>query len=138
MSSFRALVLLGLAGCSHPGEENLGLKQAPVATVDPAQLTQPAQLVRALSLPGATRDALLGAHHFEATGTLKIEPPGKPAESLAETWKLDTDGKGAVHLLHENDHRTGMEAIAAGGLLYVRPRFGKFVERKPEPDELER
>jgi hypothetical protein len=138
MSSFRALALLVLAGCSRQGEENLGLKQAPVAAVDPAQLTQPSQLLRALSLPGAARDAHLGAHHFEASATLKIEPPGKPAESLAETWKLDSDGKGAVHLLHENDHRTGMEAIVSSGLLYVRPRFGKFVERKPEPDEVER
>jgi hypothetical protein len=138
MSRFCVTLLCVLAGCSRPGEENLGLQQKAAAAIDPAQLAQPAQLERALELAGPARDAQLGAHRFEASGTLKVEPPGKPAETLGETWKLDSDGKGALHLTHENDRKGGMEAIVAGGMLFVRPRFGKFTARKPEPDEVER
>jgi hypothetical protein len=137
MSSLRWVLLFAI-GCSRGGEENLGLKTAPAATVDVAQLAQPAQLLRALALPGRVRDMRLGAQRFAAQSTTKIAPPGKASESLDETWTLDSDGKGALHLIHDNDRKSGMEAIVAGSQLYVRPRFGRFVSRKPEPDELER
>ena len=78
MSSFRVALLCVLAGCSRPGEENLGLQQKAAAAIDPAQLTQPAQLVRALAMPGAARDAQLGAHRFEAIGLERARSVRRP------------------------------------------------------------
>ncbi|MEO6954394.1 MAG: hypothetical protein ABI321_21530, partial [Polyangia bacterium] len=75
---------------------------------------------------------------------------------------LDLDGKGGFHLVHDLDHpdkvgqtvakndgdsaprdkvavaAQGMEAYALAGTVYVRPRYGKFVSRRPEPGELDR
>jgi hypothetical protein len=132
------LAFAALGGCSHPGDENLGLSRGPSQAIDPAQLTKPAELVRAARLPGAELDGRLGARHVEASSTLKIEPPGKPVETLEETFRLDADGKGAVHLQHDNSRSGGLEAIATGGALYVRPRWGKIEKRRPEGDEVDR
>ncbi len=137
-SSFVLFALIA-GGCSHPGDENLGLSTRVASyAIDVAQLTRPAELERAVSLPGREVDKKLGAHRLEATSTLKIEPPGKPAETLEESYRLDSDGKGALHLVHENTRGGGTEAVVTGGELYVKARFGKFVRRRPEGDELDR
>jgi hypothetical protein len=136
-----ALLVVGIAGpgCSRSGDENLGLATRPANwTVDVAQLTQPAELAHAASMPGREVDKRLGAHRFEATSKMKIEPPGKPAETLEEAWRLDTDANSDFHALKGNDHGYGFEATVSGGDLYVRPRYGKFVKRKPEGDEVDR
>ena len=43
-----------------------------------------------------------------------------------------------MHLAHDNSRGNGFEAVALGDDLYVKPRYGKFVRRKIEGDELER
>jgi hypothetical protein len=140
----RASFALGLCcaaaiGCSRGGDENLGLSARPEeAAIDTARLVEPAQLVRALVMPGRTVDKKLGARRIDASGTMKVEPPGRPAESLDEVWRLSSDGGGALHLLHDNSRSQGFEAIVTGGDIYVRPRWGKMVKRKPEGDEVER
>src|SRR3954466_15027919 len=113
-SSLVLFALAGIAaqGCSHPGDENLGLStRAANYAIDVAQLAKPAELERAVSLPGRELDKKLGAHRLEASSLLKIEPPGKPLETLEETYKLDADGKGALHLVHENTRGAGNEAV---------------------------
>ena len=128
-----------LCGCSRPSDENLGLTSRGGSTqVDVQKLTQPPELARALGQPGAGFDAQLGARHVEASGTLKLEPPGKPAEQLDESYRLDSDGKGALHLMHESSRGSGFEAVVTGGELTVRPRGGRFVRHKPEGDEVDR
>ena len=43
-----------------------------------------------------------------------------------------------MHLAHDNSRGNGFEAVALGDDFYVKPRYGKFVRRKVESDELER
>lgn len=134
----RALLALLLAGCGHHGDENLGLPSGRNAAVDVARLTQPAELVRALSLSGRDLDARLGAHRMDATSTVKLTLPGQAAQALEETFVVEADGRGGVHVVHDNSRGNGFEATARNDDLYVRPRYGRFVRRKAERDELER
>ena len=129
------LLLTFLPSCSRgaPPGESLGLAGERVVTVDIKQLATPAELVHALSLPGAELDQRLGPHRVLAKSSIKMEPPGLPVEKLDESYRLDSDGKGAVHLLHDNT-RDGLEAVATGGALYVRPRYGHWTKRRPDGD----
>jgi hypothetical protein len=128
-----------LAGCSHPGDENLGIStRATSYAIDVGQLTKPEELLRAVGLPGREVDKRIGAHRLEASSALKIEAPGRAVETLDETWLLDSDGKGALRVVHENNRGGGNEAVVTAGELYVRPRYGRFVRRRPEGDEVDR
>ena len=130
--------LLLLCACGgHHGDENLGLSNAKTA-VDVAKLTQPEELVRALSLSGRELDAKIGAHKMDATESIKLELPDHTTAALDETFAVQADGKGGVHVSHDNSRDNGFEATALGDDLYVKPRYGKFVRRKVEGDELER
>lgn len=135
----RVLVFLLACGCSHGGEENLGLEVGRASEkIDVSGLTRPAELERALQLPGEALDRLLGAHRLEATTQLKVEAPGAPVETVTDEYTLDSDGRGALHLIHDTSHQDGMEAVVSGGQLYVRLRYEPFVRRKPEGDEVAR
>jgi hypothetical protein len=126
-----------LMACSRgAGEVGLGVAERPV-TVDVSRLDTPEELLHALQLPGAALDKSLGAHGLEAKSTLKTEPPGRPSEELDESYRLDSDGKGAVHLTHDNA-RDGVEAVIAGGVVYVKPRYGHWTRRRPEGGDIER
>jgi hypothetical protein len=135
----RALLplLIMMAACGRHGEENLGLA-GQRTTVDVAKLTQPEELVRALSLTGKDLDQKLGAHRMDATSTLKLELADRQTQELAETFAVQSDGRGGVHVQHDNNRGNGFEATALANDLYVKPRYGKFVRRKIEADELER
>jgi hypothetical protein len=132
-----ALLLLCACGGRH-GDENFGLASGKGASVDVAKLTQPEELVRALSLSGRELDAKLGAHRMDATETLKLELGDRQTTALDETFSIEADGRGGVHLAHDNSRGNGFEAVALADDLYVKPRYGKFVRRKIESDELER
>ncbi|HZS39653.1 MAG TPA: hypothetical protein VFF06_22630 [Polyangia bacterium] len=139
MRSAILLLALGAAACSRGGGENLGLgdKRAPAPAIDSARLTQIGVLLEALKLPAGEIDRALGARGVEASSSIKIEPPGKAAEQLDETWRLDSDGRGAWHLVHDNARGYGVEATSLAGALYIRPRYGQFIKRRPEPEELD-
>lgn len=134
----RALCLLVLvAACSHGGDENLGLGEGKTA-IDVATLTQPAELVRALSLHGHALDERLGPHTMEASQSLKLELPSHETRTLDETFEVQSNAAGEVHLVHENSRGYGFEAVADKDQLYVKPRYGKFVRQRIEGDELTR
>ena len=134
----RALpLLLVLSACSHAGDENLGLTEGKKVAVDVERLTQPDELVRALSLHGRDLDERLGPHRMDATQTLALALPSGQKRTLDETFSVQSDGRGTVHLVHDND-RYGFEAFAQGRQLWVKPRYGKFVHRPIEGDELGR
>jgi hypothetical protein len=130
--------LILLCACGRHGEENLGLQSGKSASVDVAKLTQPDELARALSLSGKDLDGKVGAHRMDATETIKLELGDKQTASLEETFAVQSDGRGGVHLVHDNSRGNGFEAVALNDDLYVKPRYGKFVRRKIESDELER
>ncbi len=132
-------IALACAACSRGGGENLGLDERKAQpAVDVHGLARPDELLRALAIDGAAIDRALGARAVDASSSLKIEPPGAPAENLDETWRLETDGRGAVRVVHDNSHGYGSEQLATGGELFVRPRYGHFVKRRPELDEVAR
>jgi hypothetical protein len=135
----RSLVLLAcFAGCGHHGDENLGLSTGAEVAIDVAKLTQPEELVRALSMSGRELDQRLGAHRMDANSSLKLTLPGQTPQSLDESFMVETDGLGAVHVMHDNSRGNGFEAVSQTDDFYVRPRHGKFVRRKAEGDELAR
>lgn len=137
MRSATAALLLLCACSGHHGDENLGLSGGR-QSIDVAKLTQPEELVRALSLSGRALDEKLGAHRMDATETLKLELADRETVSLDDSFAVQADGHGGVHLLHDNSRGNGFEAVALNDDLYVKPRYGKFVRRKVEGDELER
>ncbi|MDB4971070.1 MAG: hypothetical protein JWN44_6759 [Myxococcales bacterium] len=130
-------LLIGMAACGRHGDENLGLA-GQSATVNVAKLAQPDELVRALSLTGHELDQRLGAHRMDATSTLKLELADRRTEALEESFTVQSDGRGAIHVQHDNSRGNGFEATALEKDLYVKPRFGRFVRRTVEADEVER
>jgi hypothetical protein len=130
------LVLL-VAACRHEGGENLGIGEPGAPRIDVAALTNPAELLRALSVGGPALDQALGPHRMQASSSLKMEIPGQKSEQLDETFDVAFDGK-SLRLRHENEQDYGFEAIAVGNRLWVKPRYGKYVLRDVEGDELER
>jgi hypothetical protein len=127
--------LLFLMACSRAPTALTGGEQA--ITVDVSRLATPEELLHALLLPGAELDKRLGPHRLEATSSLKMQPPGSPVEDLEETYRLDSDGKGALHLVH-NNARDGLEAVVDNGVVYTKPRYGHWTRRRPEGDDVAR
>jgi hypothetical protein len=132
------LIFMCVAACGRHGDENLGLSSGGAANIEVAKLTQPEELVRALSLSGKALDERLGAHKMDATQTTKLAVKDQQPVTLEETFAVQADGHGAVHVVHDNSHGNGFEAVALADDLYVKPRYGRFVKRKVEGDELER
>src|SRR4051812_28449861 len=126
MRRFACLLVLVAVGCRGSGQENLGLSGGGSA-VDVAKLSNVDELVRALALSGRELDAGLGAHRMDATSKLQLEQPGKERQTLEESFVVQSNAKGAVHLLHDNSRGNGFEAIAVGDQLYVKPRYGRYV-----------
>jgi hypothetical protein len=147
-------------GCHRDADEDLGLalKEAPVLRLD--ALTEPKALVDALQQPVAPVDRKLGARGVQLVRTTELKA-GSRSDVTVSTFRFDTDGKGGFHLSHELDHpevlapaardddktkpvekvdplAQGMEAIWLPDHLYVRPRYGRFIDRHAEPGELDR
>lgn len=156
-----ALVLAcAVPGCRHE-DEDLGLRQRELRPVALDHLTEPSALLAALGQPGASLDASLGARGFDLQRSLELSA-GSSTDRTEETVRFDADGKGGFWLVHELGHPAatapgpvrgegptatrdqvdpsaqGMEAVALDGKIFVRPRYGRFVERRPEPEELGR
>lgn len=133
-----AALFAATAGCRHEGDENLGLAgKRHDLTIDVSSLAQAGELEKALALPSEEVQARLGAHRLEAVTKLVLGS-GDSADTLDESFRLDVDGKGGSHLVRESSHGYGIEAIAAGRAYYVKPRYGRFVRRAPEGDEVAR
>ena len=151
-------VVASLAACQRPDDDGLGLDR-PRAS-ERAPITEPAGLVAALGQRGSLLDGVLGARGFDLARTFELTQ-GQAADKVEELIHFDSDGKGGFHLVHEigrpsamalaparsdsdptrdkvDTSAQGMEAVALGGKVYVRPRFGHFVARRPEAGELDR
>lgn len=128
--------------CRRESTEDLGLRRTPRRRVDVRALERVSELVSALRRPGEELDAQLGARHQVLSSTIKVEPQGRLPdvlpEVLEERFVIDVEGASGVHLVHDSGSKDGFEATFVDGALYVRPRFGKFVRRRPEGDEVER
>lgn len=131
-------LLLGLSSCRDGGDENLGLGQRRRdLVVDLKGLHRPGEIEKALALPQRELAARLGPHRFVGTTHLALIA-GESRDTLDEEVRLASDSKGGLHLVREDSHQRGFEWLFVDGQLHVRPRYGQFVHRSPEGDELER
>src|SRR5262245_17377057 len=114
----------GLSACAREGDENLGLTESHPA-VDVRQISRPQVFAQAAALPVAEVVRRLHAHRLEArTGwearaSSQWVATGRDVEtapvSLQEDALVEADGRGGLHLRHENDHGYGSEAVVVGG-----------------------
>jgi hypothetical protein len=151
---------LAFVACRRPSDEDLGLARPPERKVALDELTEPPALLAAIGQSGASLDERLGARGFDVARTIEVTV-GAGGDRIDDALHFDSDGKGGFSLVHDLDHpqavaltpprgegdatrdkvdprAQGMAAIALPGRLFVRARFGRFVERRPEPGELDR
>jgi hypothetical protein len=153
LKRYRALCLAcalaasaSLPGCRGEGQENLGVSEGPRShALDARALARPGALAGIAALPHAELVRHLGAHIVSSHTSWRITPsgPSRPdAEalpaSLEEEATIESDGKGALRVLHDNDHGYGTEAVLLSDSLYMRLRYQPFAHRRPEGDEVAR
>jgi hypothetical protein len=157
--SLCGVTVLLVGGCvEHRDDEaRLGLPTQVVRrAVDPARVIEREGLLGALRMAPADRDRALGPVRRTVHTVTRVTPAGGAEEALDESVRLDTDGQGALHVVRDYTRgrgdpvasaaspggSSGMEAVLLAGpppeRLFVRPRFGTFIRRRPEPGEAER
>ena len=133
------------AGCGRsdegrPDHELGGLVHAPPAepaAVDPARAAEePAELLRAVSMPHAQVTALLGPHVVTGRSHLAVRDGATVVEELDDEIEIRVDEGGDFFARMHNSKEYGREVYLVDGALYLRPRFGKFHRRAPN-DEAE-
>lgn len=139
------LLPLLVLSCAREGDENFGLADAPPLAVERRQLQRTQGLLQVAAMTPAEAVRRLSSHRLEIRTSWQIAPPARPGvdvqtESMQEDSLIESDGKGGVHILHNNDAGPGYgsEAIFLGGRLYLRMRQGPYVRRRPEGDEVPR
>jgi hypothetical protein len=119
----RILIVLLVAGCARDER-----KVAAPAAVDPVE-----DALR------AARAVLPGPQKAAEKATVTVRRGGETVESLAEESVVERGAGGELHATYANSRDHGRELFAAGGIVWVRPRYGKFHRRPPaRPDEAER
>jgi hypothetical protein len=123
---------LVVAACSGRAPAPAG--GAAAASVRPAE----ADPIAALSLGHEEVWRRVGPHQFQAKSRLQVTVEGQEPDLLEEEYVLAAGTAGAYHARYENSHDQGREVVFQGGDLYVRPRYGTFVRRRPDEGEAER
>ncbi|MCS6914034.1 MAG: hypothetical protein RMK29_06665 [Myxococcales bacterium] len=133
-----------LLACAREGDENLGLGETPPPqAVERRQLGRIQGLVQVATVPVAEAVRRLGSHRLEVHTKWYIVPPERPGVdvqpvAMKEESLIESDGRGGLHVLHNNDHGLGSEAVLVDGVLYVRMRYAPYLRRRPEGDEVAR
>lgn len=135
--------LCGVVACSGSGEgvpdhELGGLVVAAAEqdhTVDlDRAAADPLVLARALTMPHQTVAAALGSHRFHGTSKTTVTDGAATVEELADETRIEFRDGGAFSAVLENSQDYGRQAVFADGVLYLRPRHGKFHRRPPVDD----
>lgn len=131
-------------------------------------LTRTDLLLQVLATPHAEVAARLGPHRIESQTTWVITPvvspgavvpppvvpgfklgsPERPfdggeayesvASNLQEQKAIAIDSEGRVLMQSQTDHGAGVDAVFAGGLLYVRMKHTPYIRYRPEGDQVAR
>lgn len=76
---------------------------------------------------------------MRGTASQVVTDTDQPAIALEEQALVEEAADGTVHALYTNSRGEGRELYAADGLLWLRPRYGKFHRRPPaDADEAAR
>jgi hypothetical protein len=148
-----ALCLLGTAaGCTGSGgiadEDLAGLVHTESHEPPPIDVARAgkevAELERALAMPHRRIGVALGPHRFAGTSRVETTEGTATVDLLEIKTEIALDSDGSFHARLENSREYGREAFyvaaakggaattsAATGLLYLRPRYGKFHRRPP-------
>jgi hypothetical protein len=135
-----AVAAVALAGCGGSGgrpDEELGglVVTRPQVTVDLDRAADDAEALRAaLTLPYHERVGKLGAHRFRGVSELSVSEAGTVIESLADRTSIDFAADGDYHATLDNSRDYGRHVYHVDGLLYLRPRYGKYHRRAPTED----
>ena len=159
-AAFGFAAAIGFAGCQRGDDDGLGLDRAKTTAPLLDHLTDADALLRVIGQPGGAVSDKLGPRSFDLARIYELSQ-ARSTDRVEQVWHFDSDGKNGFHVVHELGHPAavasapkgdnadapvdkvdtsaqGMEAVATGGKVYLRPRYGRFVERRAEPGELDR
>lgn len=131
------------AGCGRSGEgrpdhELGGLvkDQAAVGTVIDVDRAakDPRELGRALALAHEQVGILVGPHAMAGRSHVEVREGATPVEVLDDETAIQLDGKGNYHAVLSNSKEYGREVFFVDGTMYLRPRYGKYHQRRPADD----
>lgn len=129
-----------LAGCDdrRRDDADLGGLVIPESEVETAAdidveraVRDPAALLEALQLRHAQISKILGAHRVRGHSSVEVRRGGEIVEKLSDHTEIQLDAKGNFRAVADNDQDYGRHAVFVDGVLYLRPRFGKFLRRAP-------
>jgi hypothetical protein len=139
------LIMCGVAlsACGSSGgtrDEDLGgLVYAERDAPEPIDVDSAArdhgELLRAVSLGHRHVGALVGPHRFSGTSKVAVTEGGKAVEGLDETAHIALDADGNFEATLDNSREYGRHALYVDGVMYLRPRFGKYHQRPPADDD---
>lgn len=123
------LFLLVLPGCQG---------EAPTSSAEPISVqAAPSAPARSSLVPmPKVYPEKLGNHRLRIRSTIETRVPGAETRRVDQTAEVLADGKGGLHMRKDTHPQFGQEAILAGGALYNRMRWSRFIRRVPEPGEV--
>ena len=139
---FLAVAVLGPAcgrsGEGRPDDELGGLVKDQAAAgmvIDVDKAAKDArELGRALALGHEQIGILVGPHAMAGRSHVEVREGSSPVEVLDDETAIQLDGKGNYHAVLSNSKEYGREVYFVDGTMYLRPRYGKYHQRKPADD----
>ena len=130
--------ILPAIGCGkHPSDDNLGgLVHTPKQDIQLPKpdlvARDPVEFTRAMTLPHHVVSKLLGSHTLHGTSQVEVLHKEEIISELSDETRISFQSStGNYHATLHNSKSYGREAIFVDGVLYLRPRYGKYHRRKP-------
>jgi len=120
---------VAMTGC-HAGK-------ASVATEESEKPVVASDVLRLIRLSHDEVLRRVGAHRFSSTDRIVITV-GDSTDVLEEKHTLEVSRDGAYRAVTENSKDQGREIVFVAGDIFVRPRYGTFIRRRPESGEASR
>jgi hypothetical protein len=130
----------GRSGDGRPDDELGGLVVDNAAAASAIDVDRAAkdvgELGRALALGHDKIGALVGPHAVAGRSHVEVREGATPVEVLDDETTIQLDDKGNYHAVLSNSKEYGREVYFVDGVMYLRPRYGKY-HKRPPADEAE-